>query len=255
MSDRRPARKKGPRFGAVPERAATGSDPRLTGIHYMALAFIALCDGMSLVAQRGQGCFVKVEDIARRFRVHRSSMSVAIGQLVSWGYLCAEPNPRDRKCKIYRVVYGNALPTDNEEGDAVALSPGNQGSRNGQPNRSDLGNTIGAMRCPENGNLQQVQVDRSPLDHTKDYRSKRESARAPSRIRRKRSAYHSLQKHQDRSWAHYLEIAEKIVEAGDTVTEFDVECLEGMNIGVESNDPLRQRIRLLLAKVKGNDRL
>lgn len=93
-----------PQFGAVPVRAF--SDIRLRETHFRVLGVIAAHDRFSLVKGTGQGCTVPSSTIAKEAGGRNASnVSAAISELVEWGFLRSEKRAKDRRRRIYRVIY------------------------------------------------------------------------------------------------------------------------------------------------------
>lgn len=118
-------------FAALPSELVDDERFRGKALHWAIMAVIASHDRMSLVTGSGQGCWSSAKNMAERIGCHVSSFSVAVNELVEWGYL-----QRDRAGKnwVYRVVYqpvaeADSLPTgkSSEGGDSLPageLSPG-----------------------------------------------------------------------------------------------------------------------------------
>ena len=94
-------------FAPVPPRAI--GDSRLTGLELRVLACIALHDRLSGPRQAGRGCIAGNARLAAMIGCDYSRLSTAITKLVKLGYVEREPDPQNRKGRIYRVVYN---PTD-----------------------------------------------------------------------------------------------------------------------------------------------
>ena len=91
-----------PRFAPLPARAI--ADLRLDCLHFRALSAIALHDRLSGPRNVGQGCWASLGTL-RECRSNYNNVSTAINELEQWGYVETQVNHRDRRRRIYRVIY------------------------------------------------------------------------------------------------------------------------------------------------------
>jgi hypothetical protein len=81
------------------------NDVRLTGLHWRVLAVIASHDRLG---RSGAGCWASQRRLAELARCYYTRLSDALSDLVEFGYVSAHRHPKDRRRRIYRVIYNDA---------------------------------------------------------------------------------------------------------------------------------------------------
>jgi DNA-binding MarR family transcriptional regulator len=113
-------------FAPVPARAL--GDDRLRGLHWKALAAIALHDRLG---KNRQGCWAGNKRLAQLIGCDYSRLSATMSDLATWGYVERKPHPLNKRLRVLFVIY-----TDDDanvikakaEGDS--LRTGKQSTRN-----------------------------------------------------------------------------------------------------------------------------
>lgn len=90
-------------FAPLPVRAI--GDTSLSPLAVRVLAAIAYHDRLSAARGAGQGCWAGNNKLAQTCKCHLASLSTAITELVSKGYITREPHPINKRLRVYRVIY------------------------------------------------------------------------------------------------------------------------------------------------------
>lgn len=150
-------RKSNKAFAPLPMRAL--SDPRLTATHFRGLGAIAYRDRL------GGGCFASSDELAELAGVNMTNLVTAISELVAWGYVSKQPSPKDKRKRVYRVLYhGIICPQANESsGDRLPTQ---------ERNRLPTGKRNERDRLPKRGDRLPKSGDRLPKNAVKSLISK-----------------------------------------------------------------------------------
>lgn len=104
-------------FGAIPFRAL--ADRGLNDLDIRTLGVIAAHDNMSLVRQKGDGCWAGTDRIANLANANATNVSTCISKLERLGYLTRERHPNDGRRHTLRVVYDQSADKAAFKGDVL----------------------------------------------------------------------------------------------------------------------------------------
>ena len=91
---------KKPPWGAVPFRVC--GDRELHGLTLRVLTCIAFHDRFN---RNGRGCYAGQATLTRECRTDRKNLWATIQVLKERGYIEEEPDPKDARKRVYRVIY------------------------------------------------------------------------------------------------------------------------------------------------------
>jgi len=87
-------------FAPVPFRAF--ADSRLRGAHFQLLGAIAMHDRMGA---SGHGCTATHRRLSKLTKLHQTTVTKGIGELIILGYVLAEKSAWDGRRRVYHIVY------------------------------------------------------------------------------------------------------------------------------------------------------
>lgn len=90
-------------FAAIPMRAF--GDERLKLRHFHVLGVVAIHDRFGA---NGTGCYANHRRLAQMARCDYTTLSKAMADPGSWGFLEAKPHPLNKRLRVYRVLYTDA---------------------------------------------------------------------------------------------------------------------------------------------------
>ncbi len=129
-------------FGAIPVRAF--SDGRLSASHFRLLGTIAYFDRFG---RNGYGCIAGHRKLSETAAIHYTNIGRLRDNLENWGYLNIQPNPLNRRRRVYRVIYY-------EKQKVVGRSTNNDGAIVGEQNQ---------QRTESNEESSEQYIGRSPF--------------------------------------------------------------------------------------------